>query len=197
MEKGNRDRLVEAGIELLSEKTFSEISMDQVAERSGVSKPMIYYYFKNKEGYYRGLAEHLLKMARESTKKLYDPSCTLREMLERYVRFRIDYVSENPGIAGAFLSIIHDPNIGHLINELQEQFDLMRMEFVDPMFDAAVARGEIGSSVNRMIVMMMLNSVLVAITMKMLNGICSCGNVDPVEVVDIIFDGISEPGRDG
>ncbi len=196
MNGDNRERLLNAGVELLSEKTFSEISMDQVAERSSVSKPMIYYYFNNKEGYYRALAEHLLKVARSMMQKLCDPAISMRENLVRYVRFRIDFVEKNPGIANAFLSIITDPNIGMLINEMQEEFDIMRMEFIDPMFDRAIESGEVTSGVNRMIVMMMLNSLLISYTVKKINRLCEHDEMKPEEVVGIIFDGIAAARED-
>lgn len=196
MELDNRNRLLQAGVQLLSEKTFSEISMDQVADRSGVSKPMIYYYFDNKEGYYRAVAENLLKMARSMMVEIYDPRRSLRENLVNYVSFRLRYVEENPGITNAFLSIITDPNIGLLINEMQQEFDIMRMEFIDPMFDRAVENGEIKPGINRMIVMMMLNSLLVSLTVKMTHDLCGREEVDPEEVVDIIFDGISAAGEE-
>lgn len=196
MEIDNRSRLLEAGVELLSEKTFSEISMDQVAERSGVSKPMIYYYFDNKEGYYRAVAEHLLKMARSMMMEIYDPQRSLRENLINYVSFRLRFVEENPGITNAFMSVITDPNIGLLINEMQQEFDVMRMEFIDPMFERAVDNGEIKPGTNRMIVMMMLNSLLVSLTVKMMHDLCGKEELDPEEVVDIIFDGISSAGEE-
>jgi AcrR family transcriptional regulator len=193
----NRERLLEAGFGLLSEKTFSEISMDQVAERSGVTKPMIYYYFKSKEGYYRSLAEHLLKMARNELQRLFDPDLTMRQNLLDYVRFRVRHTEEHPEMAGAFLSIMMDPNIGILINEMQQEFDIMRMKFIDPMFDRAVENGEISPGVNRTIVMTMLNSFLVSYTFKRVNGIFECGEeMNPEEVVDIIFDGIAARRED-
>lgn len=187
---------MDAGIQLLSEKTFSEISMDLVAERSGFSKPMIYYYFQNKEGYYKALTAHLLEIAKNLMAKVYDPEKSLRENLLRYANFRIDFVRDNPGIANAFISVITDPNIGLLIDEMQEQFDIMRLEFIDPMFDRAIEKGEIPDSVNRTMVMMMLNSVLVSITVKMINKIQCHEEINPEEVVNIIFDGISSYGED-
>lgn len=196
MSQDNREKLLDAGIELLSEKTFSEISMDLVAERSGFSKPMIYYYFKNKEGYYKALTARLLETAKTMMAEIYDPEKSLRENLMRYARFRIGFVRDNPGIASAFISVITDPNIGLLIDEMQEQFDVMRLEFIDPMFDRAIERGEIPDSVNRTIVMMMLNSVLVSITVKMINKIKCHEEIDPEEVVNLIFDGISSSGED-
>jgi len=170
--------------------------MDQVAESSGVSKPMIYYYFKNKEGYYKSLAEHLLMIARSTMKKIYDPGINLRENLVRYTRFRIEYVEKNPGMANAFLSVIMDPNIGLLIKQLQNEFDVMRMEFIDPMFDNAIARGEIKPDTKRITVMMMLNSAIMAITVKMINGIGHVDEIEPEEIVDIVFSGISASGED-
>jgi TetR/AcrR family transcriptional regulator len=193
---GKRESLIQAGIELLSEKTFSEISMDHVAERSGVSKPMIYYYFDNKEGFYRALAEQMLLRARSLMSEVYDSRASLRENLIKYVRFRLMYVKERPDETSAFLSIITDPNIGVLISELQSEFDVMRLEFIDPMFDRAIQQGEIRESVNRSVVMMMLNSLLITYTVKFLNNLCCLEDIDPNEIVGIVFDGISANGED-
>ncbi len=196
MSTGNRQRLLEAGIELLSEKTFSQISMDQVADLSGVSKPMIYYYFNNKEGYYKALAEHLLKMARAMTTDLFQPELSLRRNLVKYVRFRIDYVRNNKGLSRAFMSIVTDPNIGLLIEELQEEFNIMRMEYIDPMFDNAVRNGEIHPDTNRIMTFMMLNSIIVSYSMKILNEIPLHDEIAPEEIVGMLFDGISVRGKD-
>ncbi|MEN8209093.1 MAG: TetR/AcrR family transcriptional regulator [Candidatus Fermentibacteria bacterium] len=196
MSDTNRDRLLQAGVELLSEKTFSEISMDQVAESSGVSKPMIYYYFKNKEGYYKALAAHLLSMARTLNRNIFNIDISLRENMMNYVLFRVEHVRTNPGISKAFMSIITDPNIALLIEEMQEEFNVMRMEFIDPLFDRAIEIGEILPDTNRMMVMMMLNSVLIGFSMKILNGLPIHQNVNPEEIVDIIFDGISAQRED-
>ncbi len=187
----NRDKLLEAGIELLSEKTFSEISMDQVAELSGVSKPMIYYYFNNKEGYYKALADRLLKMARSINMEIFKPDLSLRENTTNYVRFRIEYVEKNPGISRAFMSMITDPNIGLLIEEMQDEFNVMRIEFIDPMFDKAKRNGEILPDTNAILVTMMLNSAIVALSMKILNGIPIHNEINIEEIVNVLFDGIS------
>jgi len=192
----NRDKLLQAGVGLLSEKTFSQISMDQVAESSGVSKPMIYYYFNNKEGYYKALAGYLLSIARSLNRDIFDIDISLRENMTNYVRFRVEYVKTNPGISKAFMSIITDPNIGLLIDEMQDEFNVMRMEFIDPMFDRAIENGEILANTNRMMVMMLLNSVLIGFSMKILNRIPCHDEINPEEIVDIIFNGISARGED-
>jgi len=170
--------------------------MDQVAESSGVSKPMIYYYFKNKEGYYKALATFLLKMARSMTRKVFKTEVSLRENLTNYVRFRIEYVKNNPGISRAFMSMISDPNIGLLIEEMQDEFNVMRLELIDPIFDRAKKNGEILPETNGVMVIMMLNSVLVALSMKILNGFGINDKLNTDEIVDILFNGISAHRED-
>ena len=191
MSDSNRERLIQAGIDQLPEKTFSEITMDQVAELSGVSKPMIYYYFKNKEGYYRALASYLLEMARSITDEFFSRDLPLREALHRYAQFRIEFARENPGISRAFMSVLTDPNIGLLIDELQTEFNSMRLGIIEPLFNRAIERGEIVEGTNGLLTFMILNSTLVSITMKMLNDLPCEGDIEPPDVVDILFDGIA------
>lgn len=190
MGESNKDKLIQAGIELLSEKTFSEISMDQVAESSGVSKPMIYYYFQNKEGYYKALAKYLLRMAKAITSRFFTADLPLREILTNYVRFRIEFVKENPGISKAFISMFTDPNIGTLIEDLQMEFDAMRLEMIDPLFERALENGEISPDTNRMLVLMIVNSALLACSIKILNNIPCTEEFNPEEIVNVLFDGI-------
>ncbi|GEM_PF-955605 len=190
MSEGKRERLLKAGFELLSEKTFSEISMEQVAEQSGLSKPMIYYYFKSKEGFYRALADKLLSVASSLMKDIFSPELSLRENFKRYVRKRLDYVGEAPGFSRAFMNMFHDPNIGLMIDDLLKEFERMRIELIDPLFDRAVQMGEIDPSCDRYLVLMMINSTLIGHTMKVIADLPCQFMTDPMGMVDMIFDGI-------
>jgi AcrR family transcriptional regulator len=51
MPRAERERqMIEVAEEIFAERGFQATSMDEVAERVGVSKPMIYEYFGSKEG---------------------------------------------------------------------------------------------------------------------------------------------------
>ena len=52
-----RDRLIEASIFLFSEKGYASTSVREIVAHAGVTKPVLYYYFKNKEGIYRALLD--------------------------------------------------------------------------------------------------------------------------------------------
>jgi AcrR family transcriptional regulator len=53
--EGVKERLLAAAIELFCEKGVHATSVREIVERAGVTKPVLYYYFKNKDGIFRSL----------------------------------------------------------------------------------------------------------------------------------------------
>jgi AcrR family transcriptional regulator len=61
-----RRQLVELGEELFAERGFAKASMDELARRAGVTKPVIYELFRSKEGLFVACLEGLaLRLAEE------------------------------------------------------------------------------------------------------------------------------------
>ena len=58
--KETRGRILKAAEDLFSEKGFDGTSVSQIADKAGVTKPLIYYYFKNKRGVLDSLTGSLL-----------------------------------------------------------------------------------------------------------------------------------------
>ncbi len=58
----SKEKIIDAAIEVFFEKGFDAASMREIAEKAGLTKPMIYYHFKNKEALYLGLLEENLEL---------------------------------------------------------------------------------------------------------------------------------------
>jgi TetR/AcrR family transcriptional regulator len=56
-ETGARERLLAAALTLFNEKGYAAASVREIVEAAGVTKPVLYYYFGNKEGIYLKLME--------------------------------------------------------------------------------------------------------------------------------------------
>ena len=54
---GARAGLLEAGIALFAEKGYASTTVREIVARAGVSKPVLYYYFKNKEGIFLAILD--------------------------------------------------------------------------------------------------------------------------------------------
>lgn len=50
-----RENLIEAGITLFAKKGYASTSVREIVAKAGVTKPVLYYYFKNKEGIFRSI----------------------------------------------------------------------------------------------------------------------------------------------
>lgn len=81
-----RERLLQSALDLFNEKGYASTSVREIVEAAGVTKPVLYYYFKNKEGIYLELMSkpfevfekildetvHELVSARERVLRLFD-----------------------------------------------------------------------------------------------------------------------------
>ena len=56
--KSRREEIIKAASNLFSQKSYHDVTMDQIAGEVGVAKGTIYLYFKSKENLYLGILEH-------------------------------------------------------------------------------------------------------------------------------------------
>ena len=84
-------QLVELGEELFAERGFAKASMDELARRAGVTKPVIYELFQSKEGLFRACLEGLaLRLAQEianAARAHEEPEARLRSGGLAFLRF--------------------------------------------------------------------------------------------------------------
>lgn len=86
-----RDQLLDLAEQVFLEKGFPGASMDDVAERAGVTKPVLYDHFGSKDGLLAGVVERLGHLLLESTAAAVAPATSpedaLRRGLTAYFRF--------------------------------------------------------------------------------------------------------------
>jgi len=77
----SKEKIIEAAVEVFFEKGFDAASMREIAEKAGLTKPMIYYHFKNKEALYLGLLEENLELFCQGLERLLAEGSDPRAML--------------------------------------------------------------------------------------------------------------------
>lgn len=84
-------QLVELGEQLFAERGFAKASMDELARRAGVTKPVIYELFQSKEGLFRacleGLALRLAEQIADAARAEDEPEARLRAGGLAFLRF--------------------------------------------------------------------------------------------------------------
>ena len=62
LSKEKRQRIINAGFEVFSQNDYRRASTDVIAARAGISKGLLFYYFRNKKSLYLYLFDYLKKM---------------------------------------------------------------------------------------------------------------------------------------
>lgn len=90
-EQQMRARIKEAAFELMADKGIEEVSMREIAEKVRVTKPVLYYYFKDKEDLCAAIIEehesHFAQFMQGVLDKNPDASSLLSQVFERHVNF--------------------------------------------------------------------------------------------------------------
>lgn len=90
-----REQLLEVALELFAERDYDDVSVDDVAERAGVSHGLVFQYFGSKRGLYVAAIEPLLVRFRERT-RVPPGEMPPRERLRHAVGAYFDAVTEHP-----------------------------------------------------------------------------------------------------
>ena len=187
---GTREKILNAGVELLARNSFATVSMTDVAEACGITKPTIYYYFNSKKGLYLELARDILEQIRSKLVSIIDSDLSLREALIRIAQIRFESLKNQPDLVRAHFSFLLDPDIRNLIEPLQDEIMALQQAIV-PKFTEAIQNGEIDPDTDPLLVSIMFHSTLNACLIRVLHGCCGYEDLpSPENIVDIIFQGI-------
>ena len=118
-----RQQLLEIGRTLFAATGFEGTSVEEIAAKAGVSKPVVYEHFGGKEGLYAVVVD------RETRILLHDMTAALRvgghprEMLERAALAFLDYVEEH---TDGFRILVRDSPVGRSTVSLPSYTSLKR-----------------------------------------------------------------------
>jgi AcrR family transcriptional regulator len=79
LENNSRERLLETATELFAEKGYAGSSVREIVEKAGVSKPVLYYYFKSKEGLFYAILEWAAEVQQRILNEIFEARGTVQE----------------------------------------------------------------------------------------------------------------------
>jgi len=115
-----RAQLVATGVNFLAEHSLDELTMDVLAQRAGVSRPLLFHYFETRQGMHLAvvtMARDSLLLASEPRDDL-EPRARLRDTLLRITEFVRQH-------QGTFHSLVRgiasgDPAVRRVVDESRD-----------------------------------------------------------------------------
>jgi AcrR family transcriptional regulator len=112
-EHANAERILQDGWELFQQKGYLGVSVDEICQSCGISKPTLYYYFKNKENLFVEVLLRRLKGFRE----VIEQDGLLEAKLERVATVMFDSFKKDYSYLVRDLEHIHLPENGQRVRE--------------------------------------------------------------------------------
>jgi AcrR family transcriptional regulator len=91
-----RQQLLDVARELLAERGYEAASVEEIAHRAAVTRPVVYQHFGGKEGIYAVVVDREMRRVLERIESALAEPAHPRELLERAVRAFFGYVEECP-----------------------------------------------------------------------------------------------------
>jgi AcrR family transcriptional regulator len=89
-----REQLIGVARELFAEHGYEATSVDEIAERAGVSKPVVYEHFGSKEGLYTVVADREVRMLVDRIKEALSPGHPRRTIVRAVDAF-LSYIEDD------------------------------------------------------------------------------------------------------
>lgn len=129
-DKGDRRReqLLELGLRLFGDRSYAEISIDDIANEAAISRGLLYHYFKGKRGFYTDTVQFAAArlVERIQTDETLPPRARIREGIAAY----LEYVER---FAGAYVVLMRsglgtDERVRSILEDARETIVMQMIE---------------------------------------------------------------------
>lgn len=134
-------RIFDAAHEVFMQKGMDGAKMQEIADRAGLNKALLHYYYRTKEKLFEMVARSVINQAVPVVQKTIESDVPLLEKIANFIDFYVDLIRRNPFVP---LFIVSE------LNKHPEQFfeKVMPKELPKPhifikQVEDAIARGEI------------------------------------------------------
>ena len=139
-----REQLLEVGRKLFADKGFEGTSVEEIAAKAGVSKPVVYEHFGGKEGLYAVVVDREIRTLLDGINVALRVESTSRGLLEAAALALLDYIE---GSTDGFRILVRDSPAGQstgsfasLISDVATQVEhLLAAEFKSRELDPKTA----------------------------------------------------------
>lgn len=142
--KERREQLLDVSRALFAEKGFDATSVEEIAARASVSKPVVYEHFGGKEGIYAVVVDREMQRLMDQIVDALDGGSHPRELLERAACALLDYIE---GSTDGFRILVRDSPVASssgtfssLLNDIASQVEhVLALHFAEQGYDRKLA----------------------------------------------------------
>jgi AcrR family transcriptional regulator len=191
--RSTRERILEAALDVFSEKGFHLATVDEIAERAGLGKGTVYRHFANKETLFNDLVQSRLEELERDAKTVLDGQDDVLTMITKYLRIYFAFFDRNQRLYR--LVVQEGLDVGRQVQDLYVKTVMRRIPVLKRKIYAASQQGEL-KDVDFQTVFYGVMGFVHGVIEKWLASDCSYSLVDELPVVvEVLFYGFVRNGH--
>ena len=190
-----RQRLLEGAAELFTQKGYAGTTVREIVAAGGVTKPVLYYYFRNKEGIYLELMRQAFTRVDDLLKAALEDQGSATQKLLHLCDRVYSLFMENVKVARVMYSIYYGPQQGAPFFD----FDAYHLKFVEAirrLIGEGIRKGEFRKGNPAEMAWAIIGAINVAMEVHLGQTELELGREGLARVLKLIFTGIwAKKGR--
>ncbi|MDZ7263505.1 MAG: TetR/AcrR family transcriptional regulator [candidate division KSB1 bacterium] len=187
-----RATIFKAAARLFAEKGYNGVSMREISELSGVTKPTIYYYFGNKEGIYKALISEALNYHTEDLKQIASLNIPVKQKLVELLKRRFQVSLQHPELTRFVLEVFTHFERLPFLEDFKAEVGAHGKIF-EVMIREGINSGEFGASAKPELAVHVIGAVLMHFLMQQLNSRQQILSDQLAEdLIELLFKGLNE-----
>jgi len=123
-----KGKIFMAASEIFEEKGFTGARMQEIADRAGINKALLHYYFRSKDQLFKAVFVVLLKKMFEKIISILKEDLTFKEKIKKFLDEHIEFMIKNPKLPLFLLNeMAQNPEFSESISETVRLGDLKTM----------------------------------------------------------------------
>jgi len=131
-----RAQILAAAAGLFSRGGYQGVTVDAIAQRAGISKGNLYWYFRSKQEIFQLLFDDIFERFVPPIQKIIESDKPPRQKLRALTRTLFEIAEANPEAIYLILQIAAQPELREMVSSEYSQLMRRYIDFVTPLFTA-------------------------------------------------------------
>jgi TetR/AcrR family transcriptional regulator len=124
-DKQTEEKIFDAATDVFIEKGMDGARMQDIADRAGINKSLLHYYYRTKDHLFNAVYEMIAGQMFKKFAPVFDENLSLEEKIRFFLREHITFMQKNPRLPSFILNEIHrNPE---RIKKLIRSFDINKL----------------------------------------------------------------------
>ncbi len=106
-DKQTEEKIFDAATDVFIEKGKDGARMQDIADRAGINKSLLHYYYRTKDHLFNAVYEMIAAQMFKEFAPVFDENLSLEEKIRFFLKAHISFMQKNPGLPSFILNEIH------------------------------------------------------------------------------------------